>query len=588
MTSAVTSAPRSRVRRSGCGSSRAGREHQRGDVLGAGQGGGDVRLAGADAAPGRERVGDGRLPPLAAGDAGQQLPVRGVDREVAAEDLREHRGDLLDPAAVDQHVGEPVVRDRGALDGGGVLGHRPVGRVEVGEEPRVLQRHRGVGRERRQQRDLRRREGPHRAVHREQRADHAAVEHQRDAEDRADPLARDRLVDVAAVHEPLVGLVVLGEVRRTRLRHQAEQAGAERKPQRAELRGQRAVGDLHVRRALGLVVEREVGHVGVQQLPRPAHDRGQDLVDVADRGQVARGLVERAQLGLARLPPGEQLTDPQRHVVLPAQRGELVAGRPGRLGIGDHPVERRARRLAVEEVQERVGHRAVPVQDSRTTVMLRSPKRTRSPDEQRGGLARRAARGRPRADQHRAVGRAAVHHDEDAVGRDLELGVCLRDRHVLGRAAARGGAPARRVDPRGGGPPGPAPRPGSVSPVSKVTRQLADTDAGGRPVAPRIDGPVGLGGRGGAGGRGGRAPVHGAGWHAGRHAGGWAGRHRRAAGRRAGRQRDGRPRRRGRAWRRGTVHAGADAGHRLRVLAARRDRCGGRRRVPAPAAWRSG
>ena len=46
-TSAVTSAPRSRVRRSACGSSARAVQHERGDVLGAGQRGGDVRAAGA-------------------------------------------------------------------------------------------------------------------------------------------------------------------------------------------------------------------------------------------------------------------------------------------------------------------------------------------------------------------------------------------------------------------------------------------------------------------------------------------------------------------------------------------------------------
>ena len=217
----------------------------------------------------------------------------------------------------------------GALDGAGVLGHRAVGGVEVGEEPRVLERHRGVRGERRQQRHLVRRERPDRPVHREQRADHPPVDRERDAQDRPDLLARHRLVDVAAVEEPLVGLVVLGEVRLPGLRDQPEQAGAERQPQRAELGGQRAVGDLHVRRPVGLVVEREVGHVGVEQLPRAPHDRGQDRVDVADRGEVGGGLVERPHLGLAGLPGRDQLAEPERDVVLAAQLGELLGRQPG-------------------------------------------------------------------------------------------------------------------------------------------------------------------------------------------------------------------------------------------------------------------
>ena len=67
---------------------------------------------------------------------------------------------------------------------------------------------------------------------------------------------------------------------------------------------------------VGLVVERQVGHVGVEQLPGPAHDRGQDGVDVADRGEVAGGLVERGQLGLAGALARDQLAQPQGDVVV--------------------------------------------------------------------------------------------------------------------------------------------------------------------------------------------------------------------------------------------------------------------------------
>ena len=117
-----------------------------------------------------------------------------------------------------------------------------------------------------------------------------------------------------------------------------------------------AVGDLHVRRALGLVVERQVGHVGAQQLARPPHDRGQDRVDVADRGQVAGGLVERGQLGLAAALALHLLPQPHRHVALALGARRARAPRhavPD--GLVDDPVEGRLVRPGVQEVEER-GH----------------------------------------------------------------------------------------------------------------------------------------------------------------------------------------------------------------------------------------
>ena len=68
---------------------------------------------------------------------------------------------------------------RGGLDRGRVRGQRPVGLVEVGEQPGVLERDGGVRGEGGQQLHLGRGEPAHGPVDGEQRADHAAVDDQR-------------------------------------------------------------------------------------------------------------------------------------------------------------------------------------------------------------------------------------------------------------------------------------------------------------------------------------------------------------------------------------------------------------------------
>jgi hypothetical protein len=145
------------------------------------------------------------------------------------------------------------------------------------------------------------------------------------------------------MHEPVVVLVVLGEVGLTGLRDQPEQPGAEGQPEPTELRGQRTVGHPHVRRALGLVVQGQVGHVRVQQRPGPAHDGGEDGVDVTDRGQVAGGLVERGHLRLALPVPLHLLADPQRHRVAFPELLELCTCDAGGDRDVDHLVEGLAR-----------------------------------------------------------------------------------------------------------------------------------------------------------------------------------------------------------------------------------------------------
>ena len=290
---------------------------------------------------------------------GQHATLVVVHRQGAVEDLRQDAGHLHDAASVEQHVGQQVVGVGGALRGRRTsvdLGVGLVGRSDRGprllEQPRVLQGDRGVSGERGEQRHLRGREGADAAVHSEQGTDDLALDRERHPEDGADLLARHGGVDVVAVQEPLVGLVVLGEVRRPRLGDEAEQTGAERQPKGAELGGESTVGHLHVRRPLRLVVQREVGHVRVQELAGAPDDGGQDGVEVPDRGEVPGRLVERRQLGLATPLSLQLLVHPHREGMLPAQGPQLLRRRPGGLGLRHDHVEVLARRSGEQHLEE--------------------------------------------------------------------------------------------------------------------------------------------------------------------------------------------------------------------------------------------
>ena len=133
------------------------------------------------------------------------------------------------------------------------------------------------------------------------------------------PSSRDAAVDLLGVPEAGVGEVAGGGVRRGGLGDQAAEPGAHRQPERLEARGDRAVGDPHVGVAAAVVVERQVGDVGAEQLPGPPDDRGEHRVDPAQRGEVAGGVEQRGQL---RLPPPagrERLADLQGEQLEPAR-----------------------------------------------------------------------------------------------------------------------------------------------------------------------------------------------------------------------------------------------------------------------------
>ena len=193
---------------------------------------------GAGATPRPRPAGRARLPSSAV----TACPSASWTVTCPFEHLAERGRELVDLAAAEQHDGEPVVGGDRRRDGLGLLADPPVGVVELGDRPlgrleeaRVLQGDGGVSGERGQQGDLVRREGAHRPVDGQERPDDLALDEQRYAEDRPDPLVADGVVDVGLVPEPLVVLVVVGVVRRPGLGDQPEQSRPERQPELTEL-----------------------------------------------------------------------------------------------------------------------------------------------------------------------------------------------------------------------------------------------------------------------------------------------------------------------------------------------------------------
>ncbi|AXO37616.1 basic proline-rich protein precursor [Micromonospora sp. B006] len=339
-------------------------QHQRAQVLRAGHHRGVPERTPAHAASLGTRRGDRlhdvrpvRLLDLA--DPGQP-PALGVQRQQRpAEHLGDRRGHVLHPAAAHHQRGHPVVRGGGALHRAAVRPDRAVRRRQLrqrrprlGEQSRGVDRHRRVRRERHQQRHLLPGERPGRAVRRVQHADHAGAQPQRHAQDGHQALLAHPAVDLPGVPEPLVLLVVRGDVRRAGLRDQAAQSVAQLQPQPLEPGRDRAVGHPHVGVAALLVVERHVRHVGAEQDPRPVHDRAQHVVQVAQPGQVARGVVQAGQLGLPAAPAGQQRPHPQRHHLRLLQLGQPLGGQPGGARGDERALELDRGCLARQQLQE--------------------------------------------------------------------------------------------------------------------------------------------------------------------------------------------------------------------------------------------
>ena len=161
----------------------------------------------------------------AAGSGGSSTPAVGVRArghpsllvqhgDGAAECLGDRGRDVLDPAAPQHDVDEPVVGTGRPLDRRGVGAQLAAGRrqlVERGagllEEAGVVQGDRRVRRQRPEQGHLRAVEGPLRPVGGEQDADDLRPTDQRDAEDGDEPFLADAVVDLVRVPEAGVGEV---------------------------------------------------------------------------------------------------------------------------------------------------------------------------------------------------------------------------------------------------------------------------------------------------------------------------------------------------------------------------------------------
>ncbi|CAM5585777.1 hypothetical protein Sdia_40390 [Streptomyces diastaticus subsp. diastaticus] len=333
----------------------AGEQQQGGDHGGAFEGALVDRVEGGVAAQDESTEllvtgGDGGYPVVAVADrvavgaqgAGGGLG-HGVDElDAAVEDLGDGGGHIVHAAAAQDQFGEAVVDVGGAFDDGAAVLDDLVGVFEFAErgagpveEVGRLDGRRGQRGERAEQRGLGTFEDPGTPVGGEQDADDVRAEHQRDAEDRDEPLVLDPGVDDRGVLEAAVVEVVLGDVGAGGLGDEAAEALAHAEAQLLEAGGDRALGDAHERVPARGVVEGEVGDVRAEQRAGPLHDGLEHRVQVARPGEVVGGLEEGGQLGLAAPAVGEFGADPQREALGVFERGEVrLAGT--RLTGGGH------------------------------------------------------------------------------------------------------------------------------------------------------------------------------------------------------------------------------------------------------------
>ncbi len=225
------------------------------------------------------------------------------------------------------------------LDAGGILPHRLVrlgergeGGLGVGEGAGLHERHRGQRREVAEQGDLLAGEGPRRAVGGEEHADEVGLDDEGRAADGDDALLADGSVDRGRVAEALVGPVVGRPVGLARRGHEATETGAEGEAHRLEGRRHRAVGRPH-EGVTGLgVVERQVGEVGREQAPGAAHDGVEHLARVVGGRELARGVEQGGEAGLALLVHLARLRDAQGEVSRDGRRLRGRDLRDGRVG----------------------------------------------------------------------------------------------------------------------------------------------------------------------------------------------------------------------------------------------------------------
>ncbi len=295
-----------------------------------------------------------------------QFAGRGQDGAVA----RVHPQAEVEPAAgvADQGVrvaaGERQV-DQGAVGlgeftgrvggaGRGCGGGSPGGALQ---QPGLLDRHPGEVAERGHQRDLVGGEVAHGAFGDVQGAERAGAVAERDGHHGAQPLGADRPVDRRAAPDPLVHQEVRGPERSRVGRYASAQAEAVGDGQADPQRAARAVGGADPGRAGGAVAAGrfgggEAGDVGAQQQPGPAGDHPQQAVQFVGQGQVAGGVGERGQSGLAAAPLLGPGADGQAELLDPADRLPLRGGLAAPPGLLDQFRQLGGRSLAGQQFQD--------------------------------------------------------------------------------------------------------------------------------------------------------------------------------------------------------------------------------------------
>jgi hypothetical protein len=229
---------------------------------------------------------------------------------------------------------------------GGVLG--------TGEQACGLQDDRGMIGERRQQRDLLRREGVFDPVRGEEHTDHLLAREQGDAEEGDQAFGGHGRVDVCIVRGLCHAGVAGGPAGLPPFDHQAGQPHAGRDAKPEERRGDSAQGRAHPELTGTHVELRQIGHVGAHEVVGPLDEPLQQLVDIAELRQLPGAGEQGGKLLPAAPPPlgpdaqlADAVADPRRRVRREVQSPQevpdlgLVDGPFGRsrLEQGDHGVD---------------------------------------------------------------------------------------------------------------------------------------------------------------------------------------------------------------------------------------------------------
>jgi len=175
------------------------------------------------------------------------------------------------------------------------LGELGLHRALLLEGLRILDRHRGVGGQRREQLDLPVAELPAPTLRGQQHPDGLSPDQQRHAEDALEPFVRCGLVDRSEVREPLVVEVVATPQRVSGPHHLATESGTTGQHDAAQHRTHRAVDHLDAQAVL-VVQQHQVGDIHGQEPSGLPGDLVQQLVRAEQRGQPTSEVVQHGQL----------------------------------------------------------------------------------------------------------------------------------------------------------------------------------------------------------------------------------------------------------------------------------------------------